>query len=366
MSSWTHEATTGADAVRERTWALPRKGYIVSPVFDLTYFILSPLLGLLIIRGIVLGQFDWATSPQNILGVIDSRVGFAIAVWTYAHLFAVVFRSHLNGEIFRRHRFRFVAVPILLFLGLTTSKWVFATGLALTWFWDVYHSSMQVFGFSRIYDSKMGNPPDVGRRLDIWMAHLVYIAPIFVGLSLRPLLESALREYRPLGLDLQPSVVEPILAAQAGITGAIIVGGSCFVVYYVYSYWKLSRQGYRYSPQKALMLLTTGTVSFYAWGFLHPAGAFFVANFFHGLQYFAMVWWSERKNISRSFGLSRFAMGHLVSLLLFLVIIFGVGTWHKVAATHGGGLIAVSIATVISLMHFWYDGFIWSVRRHEV
>ena len=359
-SSSTPEAFAG------KTSILPRTGYIVSPAFDLFYFILSPLLGLLIIRAVVLTEFDWAISQQNLLGVMDSRVGFAIAVWTYAHLFAVVFRSHMNPQIFRQHRIRFVVVPIVLLVGFLTSGWVLAFGMALTWLWDVYHSSMQVFGFCRIYDSKMGSPAEKGRLLDVWMSHLVYIAPIFVGLDINPIFGSALREFRRVGLDLQPTVLNPILGVQTGIAGAIAVAGTVFAVYYVYAYWKMSQEGYRYSPQKGLMLVTTGCVNYYAWGFLHPVGAFFVINFFHGLQYFAMVWWSERKHITKTIGLSRFAWGHIVSLALFVVVVFGVGTWHKVEAVHGGGLVAISIATVISLMHFWYDGFIWSVRRNEV
>ena len=27
---------------------------------------------------------------------------------------------------------------------------------------------------------------------------------------------------------------------------------------------------------------------------------------------------------------------------------------------------AAAAGLVVSLMHFWYDGFVWSVRRHEV
>jgi len=147
----------------------------------------------------------------------------------------------------------------------------------------------------------------------------------------------------------------------------IVLSATLFVAYYIYSFWRLYKdEGYRYSPQKAVMLLSTAGASVYAWGFLHPAGAFFVVNFFHALQYFAMVWWSERSNITRTFGLSQFAHGHVVALLPFIVLIFGVGTWHNVFATHGGGLAALSLATVITLMHFWYDGFIWSVRKHEV
>jgi hypothetical protein len=359
-------STPPALAGTTRSALLPRKGYIVSPSFDLVYFILSPLIGLVIIRTIVLGEIQWFTSPQNLFGVVDSRVGFAIAVWTYAHLFAVVFRSHLNPQIFKLHRVRFTAVPALLFVGLMTSNWVLAIGLALTWFWDIYHSSMQVFGFCRIYDSRMGNPGDKGRGLDVYMSHLVYIAPIFLGLSFSSILHSSLREFKPLGLDLGPTVIDPLVAAQGTIIGVVLVGGSAFVAYYAYSFWQLSKQGYHYSPQKALMLVTTGAVTYYAWTFLHPAGAFFVVNFFHGLQYFAMVWWSEKKHISSRFGLSRFAFGHLVALTVFLVLIFGEGIWHNVAATHGQALFAVSVATVITLMHFWYDGFIWSVQKHQV
>jgi len=353
--------------VGARTFKLARTGYIVTPAFDLVFFILSPVIGLLILRGVVLSEFSWATSKQSIFGVADSRLGFAIAVWTYAHLFTVVFRSHLNRNVFAQHRVRFVVVPIALFLGLMISPWVLAIGLALTWFWDIYHSSMQIFGFSRIYDSRMGNPADKGRSLDVWMAHFIYIAPVFVGLSLRPILEAALREFRPLGWGVLYRNVEVVVSLQPLFTSAIVFAGTLFVAYYIHSFWRLHKEeGYRYSPQKALMLVCTGGVSIYAWGFLHPAGAFFVVNFFHALQYFAMVWWSERSNIRYSFGLSQFAYGHVVAGLLFLTIIFGVGLWHQVFATHGKGIIALSLATVITLMHFWYDGFIWSVRKHEV
>ena len=28
--------------------------------------------------------------------------------------------------------------------------------------------------------------------------------------------------------------------------------------------------------------------------------------------------------------------------------------------------VALSVTLMVSLIHFWYDGFIWSVRRREV
>ena len=52
--------------------------------------------------------------------------------------------------------------------------------IVTTW-WDVYHSSLQTFGFGRIYDSKQKNDAAVGRRLDYWMNLLVYLGPVLAG-----------------------------------------------------------------------------------------------------------------------------------------------------------------------------------------
>ena len=127
----------------------------------------------------------------------------------------------------------------------------------------------------------------------------------------------------------------------------------------------LVRQGYRVSRQKILLLVSTAVTSIYAWGFLPPIEAFFVANFFHGLQYFAIVWWIERKTIRGVFGLGKLDAGRWIALLGFVGVLFFLGVGHDWAAKSGIQW-AVSLAVTVSLMHFWYDGFIWSVRRKQV
>lgn len=356
-----------AEPITQRITAAWRAGFIVSPPFDLFYFILSPILGLIVIKAIVMAEWSWVAAPETLMGVRDSKIGFAIGVWTYAHLFAVVFRSHVNTHVFSQHRIRFVVVPVVLCLGFIFNPWILAIGLMATLFWDLYHSSMQVFGFSRIYDSKFGNPPEKGRLLDVWMAHVLYIAPVFVGLSLNKILNSASREFTALGWNVPSELVDPIIAAQPVFAQVVTIASGLFIIYYILAYWRLSQQGYKYSPQKALALVSTGATTIYAWGFMHPVGAFLVVNFFHALQYFAIVWWSEKKNITATFRLPEVAWGHVVSLLLFIAIIFGVGLWMRTVAYAGPReIVALSVATVIALMHFWYDGFIWSVRKHEV
>ena len=50
------------------------------------------------------------------------------------------------------------------------------------------------------------------------------------------------------------------------------------------------RQGYRVSMQKVWLLASTALCSIYTWGFDSFGQAFFIMNFFHAWQYFALVW----------------------------------------------------------------------------
>jgi hypothetical protein len=96
-----------------------------------------------------------------------------------------------------------------------------------------------------------------------------------------------------------------------------------------------------------------------------PIQAFFVANFFHALQYFGIVWWSEKANIRRSFGLASFKSGGALALMGFAALLGGMGVgYHSAFDRFTSPWLA--IALVISLMHFWFDGFIWSVRRRDL
>src|SRR5262249_1174454 len=104
---------------------------------------------------------------------------------------------------------------------------------------------------------------------------------------------------------------------------------------------------------------TTGFVSLTCWGFGSFGEAFLVMNFFHALQYFAIVWWSEKATIMKAFRCSA-----PVALFILLVLGLGYGLWRAHKPETLGPVVA--LGNVISLMHFWYDGFVWSVRRGDV
>jgi hypothetical protein len=337
-------------------------GFIATQAYDVFLFILPPLLALAVAE--LLSIFDAPFEVTDFLGAKARRISIFVSVWTYAHLVAVLFRSHANPEVFARHRTRFTWVPLLLLVALVGSDWILASAIVVAALWDVYHSSMQTFGFCRIYDARAGNPPELGRRLDLWLNHWIYIGPILGGLSLIPTLQ-VVASYQAVGWDAPLRWLDAIAGIHREIRIGLITAGTLFLAYYVQAYARLSRQGYRISRQKIALLLSTAVTSIYAWGFVPPLEAFFVANLFHGLQYFAIVWWTEKRSIRRLFRLSNLDGGQWLALLLFASIVglFGLGyelqNYRDLRWAMAAGL-------VIALMHFWYDGFVWSVRRREV
>jgi hypothetical protein len=341
-----------------------RSGFIVSRNFDSVFFIFAPILAFMLVGFVA--NWDWALDRHSIFGIEQTPTLVFITVWTNAHLFAVIFRSHANPKVFPLHRFAFTGVPILLFLGFLVSDWLIITGMLVSAFWAVYHLGMQNFGLGRIYDVRWGNPPEVGRSLDYWFQQFINLGPFIFGFCLMPSLY-VVRRYREVGWE-EPAVwLRSFSTIHGEFTAYIVSAGLLFMAYYIYSYWRLTQRGYRPPPQKMLLMVSTGTASVVAWGFLPAWKAFFVMNFFHALQYFALVWWTEKSNIRRLARLENVAGGMWLALGGFVVtvLVVGIGSQH-----YGVDYIAfrwtASMVLVMALMHYWYDGFIWSVRKREV
>jgi hypothetical protein len=174
---------------------------------------------------------------------------------------------------------------------------------------------------------------------------------------------SALGWSAPAQWALQVQAFQPLL--RVGVIGF----GSLFVLFYLWSYRRLALAGYRISALKIGLLCSTAITSIAAWGFLPPLQAFFVVNLFHGLQYFAIVWSVEERNIRRVFGLGRLdrlgTLGPPLAFLSMAGVLFAGGALYYWGA-HSAIRTAVAGGLAVSLMHFWYDGFVWSVRRREI
>ena len=191
---------------------------------------------------------------------------------------------------------------------------------------------------------------------------MVYIGPLIAGLSPAASLGS-FRSYTTVGWEEPTRWVSAAETYQSDIRWILIAAGSLYTLYYLFAYYRLVQEGYRISQQKVMLLVSTGSVSIYAYGFLPPIEALFIANFFHALQYFAIVWWTEKQNLRSLLGSSRLPQWLPLVAFLGVVALLGLGNEY---ARHTQLRFMVSLAVLCSLLHFWYDGFIWSVRRRQV
>jgi hypothetical protein len=153
-------------------------------------------------------------------------------------------------------------------------------------------------------------------------------------------------------------------ANQGYFTWTILADGTGFLAYYVWAQLQFKRQGHDISPQKVYLLVSTGAVSMFTWGFNTFGEAFFIMNLFHAVQYFGIVWAFEKRNLMALFHLDHLPFGKPLTAVAFLTIAGAYGFWVETADTSIDALWAITL--VVSIMHFWYDGFVWSVRRKQV
>jgi hypothetical protein len=153
-------------------------------------------------------------------------------------------------------------------------------------------------------------------------------------------------------------------AHHAFLTWPVLFGGTLFLAYYVFAQWRLHGEGQKVSVQKTFLLVSTGLVSIYTWGFNTWGEAFFIMNVFHAVQYFGIVWATEKDNIMHVSRLEgrRFAAPTALALLIGTGAAYG----YFVEAVDPDIHHLWSLVLLVSIMHFWYDGFIWSVRKAQV
>ncbi|WP_428261605.1 hypothetical protein [Haliangium sp.] len=339
----------------------PRTPYIVSPGYDWALLLSPPLWALLL--GIAISGTAVVEREFVLWGEARTLGGMAIQVMIQAHLVAVLFRSHGNPEVARLHPVRFAVVPVALYAAIVGSDWVLVCASVLATFWDVYHSGLQTFGFARIYDRNAGNAATEGRRLDWWLSLLTYAGPIVAGATMLDHFED-FEQFEDVGALFFTRIPAFMSGHQKYLAWALIGGGTLFLGYYLWSYRRLARQGYRVSVLKVYLLASTGLCSIYTWGFNSWGEAFFIMNLFHAVQYLGLVWATEGRRLGRALGLARRRGGMWVALAGFLALTLGYGLWAQWVDASVRSLWAITL--VVSLMHFWYDGFIWSVRANRV
>jgi hypothetical protein len=334
------------------------KKYIVGPIYDWVFFLGAPMLSLTL--GILVSGSFLTSDTHWLGGESDTLVGFFIGTVIHAHLVAVFFRSHGNPSIRRLYPIRFLVVPIVLYAAIIASPFIAVAATVVATFWDVWHSGAQTFGFARIYDRNHGTPPELGRRLDFWMNQLLYAGPILAGATLMDHFRT-FDSFGSIGQAFFASVPARVEGNARFLAWGVLAVGAGFVVFYVWMYWRMAQRGHRPPWLKVWLVCSTGFVSVYTWGFNSWGTAFLIMNLFHGVQYLALVWAMEGKRIAT---LMRMPARPRIVLGIYLggVLAYGLG----VQALDADLTVLWAITMVVSLMHFWYDAFVWSVRKAQI
>ena len=357
------EITEGKILPRVNSGKITNNGFIVGKLYDWIWFVGAPTIGLIVAFALLytgLADFEIKTSKFVSYSLFEVVIGTFLT----GHLFLVFFRSHANTVIFKLHPARFVLVPILLlaYMNFTSNGVIIVTIIALIW--DAHHSAAQTFGLGRIYDVRVGNDPKVGRKLDLMLNWIIWLGPILAGASLSSHIETFADVVMPTGM-MSRDLPANIYGHRSDITKGVFLIGIPFTLYYLFAYWRLHQRGYVISFNKVILYATTAIISIFSWGFNTLGEAYFVMNFFHAWQYFAIVWAFEKKNITKIFLMSNIRHGTRISLFLFVCVGFSYGIWGTFNELSNGDF-ANSILLTVSILHFWYDGFIWSVQKRQV
>jgi hypothetical protein len=214
---------------------------------------------------------------------------------------------------------------------------------------------------------KAGNAPEVGRRLDFWLSIVTYAGPIFAGAALIAHLQpfEHFAFFQAFFLSEVPVRVGSHLALVNRVAFALSAG---YLAYYAVAMGRLVRAGYTISPQKVALQVSTAAVAVYAWYFSSFGAAFVIANLFHALQYYAFIYAHERTNLARVLKLNASGIGSAIVLVVVIALganygLFAAAADRSVEATTRWPW---ALAVTVALMHFWYDGFMWSVRKKQV
>ena len=342
---------TAASPVSPAARAAP-SAWIISPFWDSVLFIAAPLVSI------------GALFPLKGFWSSQGYATFLVAFLTFGHHLPGFIRAYGDHELFQRYRWRFLLAPPLLYACIF---WLEGRGLhtllMVTFIWDIWHVLMQHYGFMRIYDAKQREISAFTARMDLGFSLSCYIALIVASPHYRNnLLYLAYQSGVPL---LPTQVFDALEILIYTVAGAMAVAYGGYTVYL----WK---QG-RHNVRKLLTLATFLAATYY----LYIYNGDFVVGFavwsgFHCLQYYGIVWAFNRSRVDNGAGLTKFVSflfrprAALAVLYVSLILVYGgIDYFHNFLDQGNLRLALMTFIGTSTVLHYYYDGFIWKVRDKD-
>lgn len=335
--------------------------YLSEKKIDTLFIIGSPLLAFLMIALFCeprLRSGEFLHNPNTPSWLIIIAI-----LLTKSHILLVFVRSHMNKEIYDRFPLRFTLIPLLMLIAMSASPIFFGIMSFIALYWDEWHSLMQTFGFGRIYDAKIGNDPKIGRNLDIGMCFVLGLLPHVILLTFIPetIRTQGLQEYLDLNRDIAINYGSYFSSAKY----PLIFFGISYIIYYFYRYYFLIRNGYIFSKAKLALFITTGLSATLMALFYSVEEAAYFGNIYHAIQYYLIIYISEGSLMRKKISIKKVINPTPKIFYFFIFLMISVIFAALRIKTEGFGILA-AFWLLTSLMHFWYDGFIWSVRKKDL
>lgn len=330
--------------------SVPMNPWILNSRLDLLLIVGTPLVVLL---GISLAKLKWSGDEITTFALI-SAIG---------HHLPGMMRAYGDRSLFARFRVRFLVAPLFLIaVASAASIWELKGVVLVAAFWGWWHYLAQAYGFMRIYDGKVGALSPTTRWLDkamcvAWFAAAVVLArnalPVFLDL------------YYKCGGPLVPAdLVTNLRTVVLGMTGLVTLA---FAAHLVWSY----AHGQPPSPVKLLLMSSTFGFYWYSMATVdNVLVAYALFELFHDVQYLTIVWAFNRNRTARDPSVGAFTKflfrkrGWLVCVYVALVYAYGsldYGARQIDSGLFKQALLGVFLAS--TLLHYYYDGFIWKLRE---
>jgi hypothetical protein len=362
-----------------------RQNWVIDPLADVLFILVAPLISLL-----------WAFASVSWFGPEVVLAIFAVA--NVAHHLPTFIRIYGDRDLLQRFRWSLLLGPVLPFsLAMCVVAYVVLGGRPIgnllylgliLLVWDPWHFLMQHYGFMRIYDRNNRVRRAVSARMDLMICAAWFVYIMVAALDWLP--DLLYDSYRFHGLPV-------LFLFDGGVYGVVqqlclVAALGATATYLVYLTW-CRANGYFVSPAKILLLLATFGVMWLTyvpnplitrvmpdWSF---ALGFAVVGMVHVTQYLAIVWKYNRV-LCRRKGAARpgafqalfsrggwvVAAGFVLLCLLygfFLADRFGAVSAGDRPGTGARWLLGVTFALAFTstILHYYYDGFIWKLRHKE-
>lgn len=342
-----------AGATSNPSAAPSRSMWILGPVADLTLVVGCPLI---VVASLTVARGIWSAAA----------ISAFVMVWQIGHHLPGMMRAYGDPALFRRFRVRFIVAPLLLLFACAFAylRHLESGVIAIASVWGWWHYLMQAYGFSRIYDAKVGSFATTTRWLDQAMCLVWFAAAVVLNDNT---LYGFLENFHKSGLGI-PSV-ELIEGLRSVLRGALAGVTFLFFANHV-TRWS---SGERPSWIKVILMATTFACFWYSTATVTNivvAYAFF--ELFHDVQYLTIVWAFNNGRAKKDTTLAGFTRWlfqprvAFVMLYLAMIAAYGslkVGSTRVTGAQLQAGLMAVFMTS--TLLHYYFDGFIWKLRETQ-